>query len=87
MSRETIAFERYLPIRLTILSYRLMRLVARVYAPKFGLTAPEWRTLAVLGRFGPLPMSEVIEHTGMDKVRVSRTVRVPARWRIRHTPV
>jgi DNA-binding MarR family transcriptional regulator len=74
MSRETIAFEKYLPIRLTVLSYRLMRLVARAYGPKFGLTAPEWRTLAVLGRFGALPMSEVIEHTGMDKARVSRTV-------------
>jgi DNA-binding MarR family transcriptional regulator len=74
MSRETIAFEKYMPIRLTVLSYRLMRIVARAYGPKFGLAAPEWRTLAVLGRFGALPMSEVIEYTGMDKARVSRTV-------------
>jgi DNA-binding MarR family transcriptional regulator len=74
MSREMIAFEKYVPIRLTVLAYRLTRLVARVYTPKFGLTAPEWRTLAVLGRYGAMPLSGVIEHTGMDKTRVSRTV-------------
>jgi DNA-binding MarR family transcriptional regulator len=74
MMNETNALERYLPIRLTVLAQRLTRLVAQAYSPKFGLTAPEWRTLAVLGQHGAMPMSDVIERTGMDKVRVSRAV-------------
>jgi DNA-binding MarR family transcriptional regulator len=74
MSSEAVAFEKYLPIRLTVLAHRLTRAVARVYSPRFGLSAPEWRTLAVLGRFGALPSSGVVERTAMDKVRVSRAV-------------
>lgn len=64
----------FLPFRLTVLSNRLARRVARFYAERFKLTAPEWRTIAVLGQHGAMTANAVIVQTTMDKVRVSRAV-------------
>jgi len=66
--------DHFLPFRLSVLGNRVTRAVARVYAKRFQLSAPEWRTMAVLGRHGAMPAHGVIEHTAMDKVRVSRAV-------------
>jgi DNA-binding MarR family transcriptional regulator len=66
--------DHFLPFRLSVIGNRLTRAVARVYANRFQLSAPEWRTMAVLGRYGAMPAHGVIEHTAMDKVRVSRAV-------------
>ena len=65
---------RFLPARLTALSSRLTRRSALIYSKRFRLTAPEWRTLAVLGQQGAMSMNAVIAQTTMDKVRVSRAV-------------
>jgi len=69
-----LALERFLPFRLSVLSNRMTRAVAGVYARHFHLSAPEWRTMAVLGRYGAMTANSVVEHTAMDKVRVSRAV-------------
>jgi DNA-binding MarR family transcriptional regulator len=66
--------EHFVPFRLSVLANRVTRSVARVYARRFQLSAPEWRTMAVLGRFGPMTANSVVERTAMDKVRVSRAV-------------
>jgi DNA-binding MarR family transcriptional regulator len=66
--------ERYLPFRLSVLANRVTRAVARAYSRSFHLSAPEWRTMAVLGRYGAMTANSVVEHTAMDKVRVSRAV-------------
>lgn len=66
--------EQFLPFRLSVLANRLTRMVARLYGKQFGLTAPEWRTMAVLGRYGAMTANDVVERTAMDKVRVSRAV-------------
>lgn len=66
--------DHFLPFRLSVIGNRVTRAVARVYARRFQLSAPEWRTMAVLGRYGAMPAHGVIEHTAMDKVRVSRAV-------------
>jgi DNA-binding MarR family transcriptional regulator len=68
------ALERFTPFRLSVLSSRMTRAVANVYTKPFKLSAPEWRTMAVLGRFGAMNANTVVERTAMDKVRVSRTV-------------
>jgi len=65
---------KYLPFRLTVLSNRLTRRVARFYSERFKLSAPEWRTIAVLGQHGAMSANGVIVQTTMDKVRVSRAV-------------
>ncbi|HUK58132.1 MAG TPA: MarR family winged helix-turn-helix transcriptional regulator [Stellaceae bacterium] len=66
--------ERFVPFRLSVLANRMTRAVAGVYARRFNVSAPEWRTLAVLGRFGAMTANNVVERTAMDKVRVSRAV-------------
>ncbi len=33
----------------------LSRAIGRIYIERFGLTIPEWRVMAVLGRFAPSP--------------------------------
>lgn len=66
--------EQFLPFRLSVLSNRLTRAGARVYSRRYRLSAPEWRTMAVLGRYGAMNANSVVERTAMDKVRVSRAV-------------
>ncbi len=70
----TFLLERFMPFRLSVLANRMTRAVAVVYMRRFHLSAPEWRTLAVLGRFGAMTANSVVERTAMDKVRVSRAV-------------
>ena len=73
-TRRGFELGKYLPFRLTVLSNRLTRRVARFYGVRFKLTAPEWRTMAVLGQRGAMSANNVIVQTTMDKVRVSRAV-------------
>jgi DNA-binding MarR family transcriptional regulator len=69
------ALESFLPYRLSAVTTRASRLLARRYSARFGLSVAEWRVLAVLGRFGGLSATEVVARTEMDKVKVSRAVR------------
>lgn len=71
---SVLDLERYFPFRLSVLANRVTRAVARVYSQNFRLSAPEWRTMAVLGRYGAMTANSVVEQTAMDKVRVSRAV-------------
>ena len=68
------AINRFTPFRLSVLSNRMTRAVAQVYMKRFRLSAPEWRTMAVLGLLGEMTANAVVERTAMDKVRVSRAV-------------
>jgi DNA-binding MarR family transcriptional regulator len=71
---KAFALERFTPFRLSVLANRMTRAVARIYMKRHKLSAPDWRTLAVLGRFGAMSAFSVVERTAMDKVRVSRSV-------------
>ena len=62
----------FLPYRLAVTSSSVSRLFARRYAEAFDLSIPEWRVIAVVGRFGTLSPGTVGEATEMDKVKVSR---------------
>ncbi|MBT8079800.1 MAG: MarR family transcriptional regulator [Gammaproteobacteria bacterium] len=73
MTKELI-LEEFLPYRLSILSNTVSTMIARAYDKRFGLSIPEWRVIAVLGRFPGLSAVEVAERTLMDKVAVSRAV-------------
>ena len=69
-----LVLEQFLPYRLSILSNTVSNTIAREYRELFGLSIPEWRVMAVLGRFGSTSASGVCERTAMDKVTVSRAV-------------
>jgi len=64
--------EDFLPYRLSVAANRVSRMFAQRYSAKFGLSIPEWRVLATVGRFGSVSPSAVGEWTAMDKVKVSR---------------
>jgi DNA-binding MarR family transcriptional regulator len=77
MSKEPVkelVLEDFLPYRLSILSNTVSSTIASTYDKRFDLTIPEWRVIAILGRFPGLSAVEVAERTLMDKVAVSRAV-------------
>jgi DNA-binding MarR family transcriptional regulator len=71
---DELKLEQFLPYRLAILSHTVSTTIAHVYDKRFGLSIPEWRVIAILGRFPGLSAVEVAERTLMDKVAVSRAV-------------
>ncbi len=73
MSDELI-LENFLPYRLSILSHTVSTTIAQAYEKQFGLSIPEWRVIAIVGRFPGLSAVEVAERTFLDKVAVSRAV-------------
>lgn len=73
MKKELI-LEEFLPYRLAILSHSVSHSIASIYEKRFGVSIPEWRVIAIVGRFPDLSAVEVAERTVMDKVAVSRAV-------------
>lgn len=73
-AKPYLALEAFLPYRLSILANMVSNAIARDYHAQFGLTVPEWRLMAVLGRFGPDVATGLCTRTAMDKVTVSRAM-------------
>ena len=69
---DDFKLEEFLPYQLSVTASRVSRLFAKRYADELGLSIPEWRVLAVVGRFGTTSPSMVSEWAAMDKVKVSR---------------
>lgn len=69
-----LRLEAFLPYRLSVLTNKISASLAAIYHERFGISIPEWRVLANLGRFGPMSAIEVAARGSMDKVRVSRTI-------------
>lgn len=72
--KDELFLEDFLPYRLSITSHTVSTNIARVYEKRFGVSIPEWRVIAVLGRYPGLSAVEVADRTLMDKVAVSRAV-------------
>jgi DNA-binding MarR family transcriptional regulator len=72
--RKELNLEDFLPYRLAILSHSVSHSIATIYDHRFNLSIPEWRVIAIVGRFPGLSAVEVAERTVMDKVAVSRAV-------------
>lgn len=71
---EELILEDFMPYRLSRLSSTVSATVARAYDKEYGLSIPEWRVIAILGRHPGLSAVEVAEQTFLDKVAVSRAV-------------
>ena len=72
--KDDLILENFLPYRLSITSHTVSTNIARVYEKRFGVSIPEWRVIAILGRYPDLSAVEVADRTLMDKVAVSRAV-------------
>ncbi len=75
MSTKDFVLEHFLPYRVSLLSNTVSEGISVAYRNAHGLSVPEWRVIAVLGRFPGHTASEVVQQTAMDKVTVSRAVR------------
>ena len=64
--------EEFLLFRFANAARRVSTLCAGVYENEFGLSVPEWRLLAQIGRFGTISATEVRERTSMERVAISR---------------
>jgi DNA-binding MarR family transcriptional regulator len=74
MNEQALDLEKFLPYQLSVLSNTISGTIAETYSSRYGLSIPEWRVLAVLGRFPGSSAGEVAQRTAMDKVAVSRAV-------------
>jgi len=72
--KDELILEDFLPYRLSITSHTVSTNIARIYEKRFGVSIPEWRVIAILGRYPGLSAVEVADRTLMDKVAVSRAV-------------
>lgn len=69
-----IRLEEFLPYRLSVLANTVSNAMAEIYRDRFGLSIPDWRVLAVIARYPGSSAQDLVEHTRMDKVAVSRSV-------------
>ena len=73
-AEPALALETFVPYRLAVAAHTVSRALSGTYTKEFGLSIPEWRVLANLGRFGPLNAGELAERSSMDKPKVSRAL-------------
>jgi len=65
----------FLPYRLSILSNRISLGISEVYQKDHDLSITEWRVMAILGTYPHVTASEIVQHTALDKVAISRAVK------------
>lgn len=87
-AEPALALEAFAPYRLAVTAHTVSRALSGVYTKEFGLSIPEWRVLANLGRCGPLNAGELAERSSMDKPKVTRALqRLEARGLTQRTIV
>jgi DNA-binding MarR family transcriptional regulator len=72
--RPPLILEDFIPYRLNKAAEAVSQRFASLYRDQYGLTRPEWRTLATLGQFGTLTATAIGLHSSMHKTKVSRAV-------------
>lgn len=66
--------EHRLTYRFSVISSMVMRAVASMYGPKYGLLPPNWKALAAIGRYGPMSAKDVCARTTVEPDKVTRAV-------------
>ncbi|WP_394688694.1 MarR family winged helix-turn-helix transcriptional regulator [Hoeflea sp.] len=74
-NENTLALESFLPYRLARAAEMVSRQFAASYRQRYGLSRPEWRTLATIGQFEQVTATEICAHSSMHKTKVSRAIR------------
>ena len=69
-----LALEERSFYRLSMLASRINRCLSGAYIAKFGRPANGWKIVTILGRFGPMTMTELTEHTTLEIDKITRTV-------------
>ena len=62
----------FIPYRLNQAAQQTSEALARKYRNQYGLTVPEWRVLAHLGKYDKLSVRDLEKAIGLDRVAASR---------------
>jgi DNA-binding MarR family transcriptional regulator len=71
---ESFMLEDFIPYRLAVLAKLVSTAFSKTYANRFGISIPQWRVMAAIGREPNCTASSIVEYAAMDKVQVSRAV-------------
>ena len=71
---RALDLERRLSYRFSILGAKIIRGVAGMYGPKYGLLPSGWKTMAAIGRYEPVSAKQVCAYTTVEPDKVSRAV-------------
>lgn len=66
--------EKRLSYRFSILSDRMIRAVADMYGPRFGLLLSGWKAMATIGRYSRVSAKDVCAHTTVAPDKITRAV-------------
>lgn len=69
-----IELERFLPYRLNVAAEAVSQALSRIYAERYEITIPEWRTISTLGQYQRMTARDIGSHSRMHKTKVSRAV-------------
>lgn len=72
--KSRLRLQQFLPYRLSVFSNNVSALLASLYTEKYGISIPEWRTIAVLGEVPGSTSTQIASRVAMDKVAVTRAV-------------
>jgi len=73
---EQLQLEHFYPYRCARLAEQISQSMSRDYVDRFGISIAEWRILATLGEHAQMQARDIALHTNLDKVRVSRAVKL-----------
>ena len=71
---DTFDLDGFLPYLLNQAAEAASRSFQTIYKAAYGLTRPQWRVLANLGRFGAMSATDICRISHMEKTKVSRAV-------------
>ncbi len=72
---KILAFHDNFSYRLTVLYLLMAKTTAGIYAEE-DLTSNQWKVMSVLYHFAPLPASEILKWSTLDKATISRTIQM-----------
>jgi len=68
-------FKQFIPYQLSALSLKISKGLAAHYRTRFNISVSEWRVLVILNSHSGITAKTIAEHSQMDKVRISRTLK------------
>lgn len=74
VGKDNLAITDLLSYRLYQAANSMQKSAIIIYRSEFGVSIGEWRTLALLGAYEPLPLNQLARQAGFDKGQMSRVV-------------
>ncbi len=75
ITQDDFSLHKFFPYLVRVYYRAVSGSVSRVYGSQFDLSVSEWRTMAVLGPYGVLSATEIVDRSSIDKVNVSRAIK------------